>query len=221
MVFTWTRDYHVVALSIVPWLGGISRLQAVRHYSPNLGMFVSFSSHQCLFVGLLQLVFDAVPKSLASPIKWPAQKSITTKNDITADCVHSNYLKQNRCKMAEKASPSLAAVAVSSRILGLLAGYFLGQGSSIGLFNSSGNPNGVKKSWPNSYDVKVHADSSDEEADDEEEEEEEEEEEDEGDGKELSDFKGSTEEVKLVLAVRTDLGMGKGMSLHLQAPVGW
>ncbi|KIX05337.1 peptidyl-tRNA hydrolase [Rhinocladiella mackenziei CBS 650.93] len=107
--------------------------------------------------------------------------------------------------MAEKAPPSLAAVAVSSVILGLLAGYFIGQGSSIGLFGGPNNPSDVKKSWPNSYNVKIHADSSDDQADDEDEGDEEE-----GDGKELNDFKGSTEEVKLVLAVRTDLGMGKG-----------
>ena len=112
--------------------------------------------------------------------------------------------------MAEKSPPSLAAVALSSLILGLLAGYFLGQGSSIGLFGQS-NP-GDKKSWPNSYDVKVHADSSDEQADDEDDEEEEEDE-DEGDGNELKDFRESTEDVKLVLVVRTDLGMTKGMCL--------
>jgi len=105
--------------------------------------------------------------------------------------------------MAEKAPPSLAAVAVSSLFLGLLAGYFLGQGSSIGIFGSS-SPGAAKKSWPNSYDVKVHADSSDEQADDEDEDED-------GDGKELRDFRDSTEEVKLVLVVRTDLGMGKGI----------
>jgi PTH2 family peptidyl-tRNA hydrolase len=129
--------------------------------------------------------------------------------------------------MAEKAFPSLAAVAVSSLIFGLLAGYFLGQGSSIGLFGSSGNPTDIKKSWPNSYDVKVHADSSDEEVGDKGDEEEgddddddEDEDEDEDDGKELNDFKGSREEVKLVLAVRTDLGMGKGMTIILDALVG-
>ncbi|KAJ9618576.1 peptidyl-tRNA hydrolase [Exophiala oligosperma] len=109
--------------------------------------------------------------------------------------------------MAEKAPPSLAAVAVSSLILGLLAGYFIGQGSSIGVFGGSSGPTGLKKSWPNSYDVKVHADSSDEQADDEDEDEDEDEE---GDGNELKDFRDSKEEVKLVLAVRTDLGMGKG-----------
>ncbi|ETI20255.1 peptidyl-tRNA hydrolase [Cladophialophora carrionii CBS 160.54] len=109
--------------------------------------------------------------------------------------------------MAEKAPPSLTAVAVSSLILGLLAGYFLGQGSSIGVFGGSGTSKQAKKSWPNSYDVKVHADSSDDQADDEDEADEEDED---GDGKELKDFKDSNEDVKLVLAVRTDLGMGKG-----------
>lgn len=109
--------------------------------------------------------------------------------------------------MSDKAQPSAAAIAVASGILGLIAGYFLGQGSSIGLFDSSGNPNQVKKSWPNSYDVKVHADSSDEaeQADDEEDE-------DENDGMELKAFNDSNEEVKLVLGVRTDLGMGKGVT---------
>ncbi|KAG9772735.1 hypothetical protein KCU88_g6053, partial [Aureobasidium melanogenum] len=113
--------------------------------------------------------------------------------------------------MAEKGAgpPSLTAVAVSSLILGLLAGYFIGSGSTIGIFggSSSATSGGVKKSWPNSYDVKVHADSSDEEADDEQDETDQEEE---GDDKELGDFRDSNEEVKLVLAVRTDLGMGKG-----------
>ncbi|EXJ54648.1 PTH2 family peptidyl-tRNA hydrolase [Cladophialophora yegresii CBS 114405] len=109
--------------------------------------------------------------------------------------------------MAEKAPPSLTAVAVSSLILGLLAGYFIGQGSSIGVFGGSGGSKQAKTSWPNSYDVKVHADSSDDQADDEDEADEDGED---GDGKELKDFKDSSEDVKLVLGVRTDLGMGKG-----------
>jgi hypothetical protein len=112
--------------------------------------------------------------------------------------------------MAERGPPSLTAVAISSLILGLLAGYFIGQGSSIGVFGGSGGPKQAKKSWPNSYDVKVHADSSDDQADDEDEADEDEA--DEEDGLELKDFKDSSEEVKLVLAVRTDLGMGKGRS---------
>jgi PTH2 family peptidyl-tRNA hydrolase len=94
-----------------------------------------------------------------------------------------------------------------------VAGFFIGQGSWLGLFSrpvffSSSKP---RKSWPNSYDVKVHADSSDNgsggegedaEADDSGED-------DDGDG-ELATFEGNTDEVKLVLVVRTDLGMGKG-----------
>jgi hypothetical protein len=110
--------------------------------------------------------------------------------------------------MSEKAPPSFAAVAVSSFLLGLLAGYFIGQGASIGVFGGSGGSQQAKKSWPNSYDVKVHADSSDDQADDEDEADDEADED--GNGKELKDFKDSNEEVKLVLAVRTDLGMGKG-----------
>jgi len=105
--------------------------------------------------------------------------------------------------MADRATPSTTAVAIASALVAGVLGYFLGQGSSLGLFeSSSGDPAAAKKSWPNSYDVKVHADSSDEE------------EGDEGSEEELvgnlSDFSDNTEEVKLVLAVRTDLGMSKG-----------
>lgn len=142
---------------------------------------------------------------------WDFEQTVGIKNlDINnspftihpAPCVLSD--------MSEKA-PSLTAAAVSSLILGLLAGYFIGQGSSIGVF---GGANSAKKSWPNSYDVKVHADSSDDQADDEDDADEDDEDQDEGDGKELRDFSTSSEEVKLVLAVRTDLGMGKGTYTH-------
>lgn len=113
--------------------------------------------------------------------------------------------------MAERATSSTTAVAIASALIASVAGYYLGQGSSLGLFDSSGNPTEAKESWPNSYDVKVHADSSDEE--------------EEGDAGseeelvgELNDFADSSEEVKLVLAVRTDLGMGKGMLHNSHAP---
>jgi peptidyl-tRNA hydrolase, PTH2 family len=111
--------------------------------------------------------------------------------------------------MADKAPPSVTAVAVAVGLIGLTAGYFLGQGSSIGLFDRSGKPKQVKKSWPNSYDVTIHPDSSDEElqargadGDDDE---------DDDDEQELTSFDDNKEEVKLVLAVRTDLGMTKGV----------
>ena len=119
--------------------------------------------------------------------------------------------------MADRAPPSTTAVAIAVSIISGTIGYFLGQGSSIGLFGTYGNPSGPhgqkqKKSWPNSYDVDVHVDSSDEELiaatraqpD----------EDSDSDREvlgELNPFEGSREEVKLVMAVRTDLGMGKGI----------
>jgi hypothetical protein len=119
--------------------------------------------------------------------------------------------------MADSTPPSTAAVAVAVGLIAITAGYFIGQGSYIGLFGSTGNPSHPSRksrSWPNSYDVTIHPDSSDEElmaqqrlgsgaqA--------EESDSDEGHGKELKTFTNMGEEVKLVLAVRTDLGMGKG-----------
>lgn len=119
--------------------------------------------------------------------------------------------------MTDRAPPSTASVAVATGILAALLGYFIGQGSSLGVFSS--RP--ARKSWPNSYDVNVHADSSDEElmrglrgekgeeGSSEDEDEEEAERDSEGDGS-LSAFKGYAGECKLVLVVRTDLGMTKG-----------
>lgn len=118
--------------------------------------------------------------------------------------------------------PSTAAIAVAVGLIALTAGYFLGQGSRIGIFSSSGSSrrSESKKSWPNSYDVTVHPDSSDEElmaqqragaaAREQSSGSESDDGEDEGDGQELKAFPNTGEEVKLVLAVRTDLGMGKG-----------
>jgi peptidyl-tRNA hydrolase, PTH2 family len=117
--------------------------------------------------------------------------------------------------------PSSLALAVSSLLLGLVAGYFIGTGSSIGLFSSSSSSNRSKrkvpfarqkKSWPNSYDVTIHPDSSADEAADDEDSDAVSEDEDLGDGQEaeIGDFGDTREEVKLMLVVRTDLGMTKG-----------
>ncbi len=99
----------------------------------------------------------------------------------------------------------------------LTIGYVLGEVSNSGLFDSStGNRNEssqTKKSWPNSYDVTVHADSSDEEAGGESDGDDEEMDEN---GKELKSFEDTTDEVKLILVVRTDLNMGKGKSCKSQ-----
>jgi PTH2 family peptidyl-tRNA hydrolase len=147
--------------------------------------------------------------------------------------------------------PSTLSVVVATALLAGTIGYFIGSGTALGLFSSSSTassyprrktrwpgkplPKGPKKSWPNSYDVNVHVDSSDEELmkaretalknekevrESEEEEEEDSDEiacssEEEG-GMLQSEFEGyEGEEVKLVLCVRTDLGMGKGERLLL------
>ncbi|KAL2832797.1 peptidyl-tRNA hydrolase PTH2-domain-containing protein [Aspergillus pseudoustus] len=105
----------------------------------------------------------------------------------------------------DRIPPSTATYVVATAIIAGITGYFIGQGASLGLFSSK-----EKEGWPNSYNVKVHRGSSDEEDDEEDDDEKEDDSEEEGDGGELSNFEGNTEEVKLVLVVRTDLGMTKG-----------
>ena len=88
--------------------------------------------------------------------------------------------------------PSTAAIAVSTAIISGLAGYYLGQARSIGLF--AGSPSGREQQQDETAD---DADSASDSADSE----------------ELGDFKdfpNTSEECKLVLVTRTDLGMTKG-----------
>lgn len=103
----------------------------------------------------------------------------------------------------DRIPPTTTAYVIATAILAGVTGYFIGQGSSLNLFKE-------KQGWPNGYDVKVHRDSSDEEDEAEADAESDEESEDEGNGEELAKFKDNVEEVKLVLVVRTDLGMTKG-----------
>ena len=124
-------------------------------------------------------------------------------------------------------SPSTLSIAVATAIVAALGGYFLNQAFSIGLFHSSPStkPRQKPSSWPNSYDVTVHPDSSDDElmsgltrgkdgiapvsssnstpSEDSEEEEQEQ--------VDLATFPSSeSEEHKLTLVIRTDLAMTKG-----------
>ncbi|KAL8686198.1 MAG: hypothetical protein Q9218_007280 [Villophora microphyllina] len=135
---------------------------------------------------------------------------------------------------SEQSPPSTVSIVIGAAILAVTLGYFIGQGSSLGLFSSSKPSNqklkskkDPKKSWPNSYDVTIHPDSSDEEvfkqirgadlgmSSQESSKDSSSDEIDEGEqlGQkqgELNQFKGNNEECKLVLVVRGDLGMGKG-----------
>lgn len=86
--------------------------------------------------------------------------------------------------------PSIAAISIASTIIGCLGGYFLTQAWSLGLLRSSGRQ---------IYDHKasVHSSSGDE---------------DDNYISELKEFpSNASEECKLILVVRTDLGMSVGM----------
>ena len=94
-------------------------------------------------------------------------------------------------------APSTAAVAVATGVVGLVTGFFVGQGYSIGLFGGS------KKSEAQ-FTRQSDGDEEDGDSD---------EDELENLRQELGTFAGSNEECKLVLVVRTDLRMSPGKSI--------
>ncbi|OKL60261.1 hypothetical protein UA08_04790 [Talaromyces atroroseus] len=90
--------------------------------------------------------------------------------------------------------PSTASYVFATAVIAGVIGYFAGQGASLGLFSSSSARS--KQSTRKAQDEESDSeDSEDEEAED---------------VGELATFDGNHDEVKLVLVVRTDLGMGKG-----------
>lgn len=93
--------------------------------------------------------------------------------------------------MAQDTAPSTLAIAFATSIIAGLGGYFLGQASSIGIFGKASPP--AEKEAIDESDVSE--DEDDEESDEE---------------QDLKNFDDSNEECKLVLVVRTDLGMTKG-----------
>lgn len=125
--------------------------------------------------------------------------------------------------LSDRPSPTTTSYVIATAILCVSLGYFIGQASSLGLFSSTKSRKKSKSSWPNNYDVAIHPDSSDDElmthikkegvkvVQDSEDEDEDSEEGEQEQG-ELKAFEGNGEECKLVLVVRTDLGMGKGMA---------
>jgi len=87
--------------------------------------------------------------------------------------------------------PSTAAIAIATAIIAGLTGYFVGQAASLGLFQSA--PAAIHESAKH----EDPDDSSDDELDEQ---------------GEIKSFAGNNEECKLVLVVRTDLGITKGNS---------
>ncbi|KUL84675.1 hypothetical protein ZTR_06695 [Talaromyces verruculosus] len=99
--------------------------------------------------------------------------------------------------------PTTASYVFATAIIAGVVGYFAGQGASLGLFSASPATAGRSKSKRAAKEKETKNDLESES-------EEEEDSEEEGDDAELATFEGNIEEVKLVLVVRTDLGMGKG-----------
>ena len=93
----------------------------------------------------------------------------------------------------DRTPPSTWAIAFATALIAGLTGYFLGQASSIGLFGGGR----VQEKADDQHEL---SDSSGEEDRDEDK-----------SGHELKGFADRNEECKLVLVVRTDLGMTKGV----------
>ena len=94
--------------------------------------------------------------------------------------------------MPEAAQPSTANVATACAIVGLVTGYLIGQAKSLGLFG--GSPiSAPQKDKAITEESEESEDESDE------------------DDSVPNEFPGHKEECKMVLVVRTDLGMTKGM----------
>ena len=139
------------------------------------------------------------------------------------------WVHQTHFKMSERPPPSSAAIGIATAVLGIVVGYFIGSASSLGLFSSTpsfSSSRKHKKSWPNSYNVDIHLDSSDEElmkslrrekavkveAETSDDDDDDDDDDDEKGQDGLTAFEGVEGDCKLVLIVRTDLGMNKGSS---------
>ena len=97
----------------------------------------------------------------------------------------------------DQGPPSAAAIAIGTAIVSGLAGYYISQARSIGLFGGPPpNRNSTMRSGREGQDEESDLSDTDPESGD--------------DFGELKTFPDSSEECKLVLVVRTDLGMGKG-----------
>jgi PTH2 family peptidyl-tRNA hydrolase len=100
----------------------------------------------------------------------------------------------------DRGPPSAAAIAIGTAIVAGVTGYFLGQASSIGLFGKTDTRAPAARLTQREGVAKP--DDAETESDD---------------LGELQTFPGNTEECKLVLVVRSDLGKQK-VSTHIPEP---
>lgn len=98
--------------------------------------------------------------------------------------------------MQESSQPSTANIAAACAILAGVTGYFLGTAKSLGLFGGSPISEPLPRRGEKAQELEDE--SSDDDNDDDE------------DDTAPAEFPGHNEECKMVLVVRTDLGMTKG-----------
>lgn len=116
----------------------------------------------------------------------------------------------------DRGPPSAAAIAIGTAIVAGITGYFLGQASSIGLFGKSDTRAPAARISRNEGEAKPdNSETESDEGDDAEDDDDS----DVQDLGELQTFPGNTEECKLVLVVRTDLGRQAAVSAHYSARV--
>jgi hypothetical protein len=102
--------------------------------------------------------------------------------------------------MQDSSQPSTANIAVACALIAGVTGYMLGQAKSLGFFGGSPvSTPAQRKEKP----TEESDESSDEDNEDSE------------DDTAPAEFPGHNEECKMVLVIRTDLGMTKGMRLYL------
>ena len=101
----------------------------------------------------------------------------------------------------DRGPPSTAAIAIATAIVSALTGYYLGQAKSIGLFGGQRRSGAASRrvGHPEQDEESDMSDASSAGGDDSLQ-----------NFGELAAFSGNSEECKLVLVVRTDLGMQKG-----------
>jgi hypothetical protein len=147
-----------------------------------------------------------------SPKSWKQRSPFYTSNDQHID-VLSALSAQNKYEsghahprktptMQDSSQPSTANIAVACAIVAGVTGYMFGQAKSLGLFGGSrvSKTSETKEKDSDALEEKDSEESSDEESD-----------EDSGEDNTVpAEFPGHNEECKMVLVVRTDLGMTKG-----------
>lgn len=116
----------------------------------------------------------------------------------------------------DRGPPSATAVAIGTAIVAGLTGYFIGQASSIGLFGKSDTRATKSRLSGREGEAKPDASETDSEVDDDTAEEDEDD--DVQDLGELQTFPGNSEECKLVLVVRSDLGKQAALFERIAEP---